>query len=339
MIRTWSRVIAALALALFIRSPAGAETVGSIERLDPRFDAIIPPGAALEKLADGLAWSEGPVWDHTGSSLLFSDTPRNAVFRWTEGGGVTTYLRNSGYTGTAPFPGEAPGSNGLTFDRDGRLVMCQQGDRRIGRQEHDGRITVLADRYDGKRFNSPNDLVFKSNGDLYFTDPTFGLPNTYWDKSRELLFQGVFRLTPDGTVTALLKDLAAPDGIAFSPDEHTLYVSNADLRIPIWMAYPVLADGTVGPGREFADARAWVKADEGVPDGIKVDRNGNIFATGPAGIHVFAPDGTRLGLIHTGVQTGNLAWGGDGRTLYIAANHWLLRLRTKTQGSDPRAAR
>jgi gluconolactonase len=193
-------------------------------------------------------------------------------------------------------------------------------------------MTVLADRYEGKRLNSPNDLVFRSNGDLYFTDPPFGLPGTFTDPQKELPFQGVYQLRPGRKLTVVVRDLRAPNGIGFSPDEKTLYVSNADNGNPVWMAYSVLADGTVGAGRKFADARAWVKEGEGVPDGLKVDRDGNVFAAAPGGIHVFAPDGTRLGRIETGVKTGNLNWGGDGRALYVAANHWICRLLTRTRG-------
>lgn len=308
-------------------------SLGRIERLDPRFDALIPQDTVLEQVADGIEWAEGPLWNANDASLLFSDVPRNAIFRWQEGHGVTLFLNDSGYTGQAPFLGREPGSNGLEFDSEGRLVMCQHGNRRIARREVDDSITVLADRYEGKRFNSPNDLVFKSNGDLYFTDPPFGLPGSFDDPAKELKFQGVYRLTAGGVLTALITDLDAPNGIGFSPDEQTLYVSNAFNQRPIWMAYPVLADGTLGPGRQFAEASAWVGPGEGVPDGLKIDQHGNVFAAGPGGVHVFAPDGTRLGRIVTGVPTGNLNWGEDGSVLYIAANHTMLRLRTTTKGS------
>jgi gluconolactonase len=286
----------------------------------------------LEKVADGMDWTEGPVWDGKNGALLFSDVPRNVILQWKEGAGVSERVRASGYSGKEPFAGREPGSNGLVFDRQGRLVTCQHGDRRIVRREPDGSATVIADRYEGKRLNSPNDLVFKSNGDLYFTDPPFGLPGTFDDPAKELPFQGVYRVTPDGRVTLLTKELSAPNGIGFSPDEKTLYVSNSDRKHPIWMAYPVRPDGTLATGRQFAEASAWVKDSEGVADGLKLDKNGNVFGAGPGGIHVFAPDGTRLGRIETGVKTGNLNWGEDGSVLYIAANHWILRLRTSTKG-------
>jgi gluconolactonase len=324
----------ALASAFFGAAIAAAgESVGRIERLDPRFDALVPPGAVLEKLADGIEWAEGPLWDAREGALLFSDVPRNAVYRLRAGNGVARVVFGpSGYTGAEPFRGREPGSNGLAFDADGRLVLCQHGDRRIARREPDGRFTPLAERYRGKRLNSPNDLVFHSNGDLYFTDPPFGLAGTFDDPSKELPFQGVYRLGGDGALAALVTDLGAPNGIGFSPDEKTLYVSNAQHARPIWMAYPVRDDGTLAPGREFADARAWVRAGEGVPDGLEVDLHGNVFAAGPGGVHVFAPDGTRLGRLETGVPTGNVAWAEDGSALYVAANHWILRLRTTTRG-------
>ena len=307
-------------------------SVGRIERLDPRFDALVPPRAVLEKVAYGAVWTEGPLWDARAGALLFSDVPRNGVFRWKEGNGVTAFFSPSGYTGTAAFTGAEPGSNGLAFDGEGRLVLCQHGDRRIVRREQDGRFTVLADRFEGKRLNSPNDLVFRSNGDLYFTDPPFGLPGAFTDPAKELPFQGVYRLSASGQLSVVVKDLRAPNGLGFSPDEKTLYVSNAEHARPIWMAYEVEPDGRLGPGRQFAEASAFVKPEEGVPDGLKVDRNGNLFAAAPGGVHVFAPDGTRLGRLETGVRTGNVAWGEDGSTLFVAANHWILRLRTRTRG-------
>ncbi len=310
-----------------------------IERLDPRLDELIPPGAQVERVVDDNTWSEGPVWDARDGSLLFSDVPRNAIFRWKEGSGVAEFLSRSGYTGDAPFVGAEPGSNGLAFDRDGRLVLCQHGDRRIARLEPDGRRTVLADRFEGKRLNSPNDLVFGPNGDLYFTDPPFGLPKAFDDPAKEASFQGVYRLGADGTLTALVRDLDAPNGIGFSPDGKTLYVSNAVHRRPIWMAYDVRPDGSVGLGRVFADASAYVREGEGVPDGLEVDARGNVFAACPGGVHVYAPDGTRLGRIVTGVKTGNVAWGEDGTMLYIAANHWILRVRTSTRGNGFLASR
>lgn len=324
------------AIALLLLTHAGAvlavATAAPIERLDPRLDVLVPANARVEIAAEGLAWAEGPVWDTGIGALLFSDVPRNAVFRLGRRGDVESVLRPSGYTGEAPFVGREPGSNGLALDPAGRLVLCQHGDRRVARREPDGRLTGLAERYDGKRLNSPNDLAYAPDGALYFTDPPFGLARTFDDPAKELPFQGVFRLAADGTLTAVITDLRAPNGIAFSPDGRTLYVSNADNADPVWMAYPLKPDGGVGPGRVFADARAFVGPGEGAPDGMKVDAAGNLFAAGPGGVHVFAPDGTRLGRIVTGVPIGNVAWGDDGRTLYIAAGQRILKLRTTTTG-------
>jgi gluconolactonase len=328
-----SRAIALVVLVGLSATAARAgEGVGRIERLDVRLDALIPAGAVLEKIIDEQDWTEGPLWDGADHSLLFSDVPRNAILRWKEGAGAAQFLRPSGYTGNEPFQGREPGSNGLVFDRGGRLVMCQHGNRRIVRRDLDGSLTVLADRYQGKRLNSPNDLVYKSDGALYFTDPPFGLPGAFDDPEKEIPFQGVYRLSPRGELSAIVTDLGAPNGIGLSPDEKTLYVSNAEHRRPIWMAYAVQADGNLGDGRQFAEASAWVNENEGLPDGLKADEHGNVFAAGPGGIHVFAPDGTRIGHIETGVKTGNLAWGEDGSVLFIAANHWILRLRTTTRG-------
>jgi gluconolactonase len=325
-------VAAALGLA-----PAGvraaparpvAEAAGavSIERLDPRFDRLVPPGATAEVVATGFGWAEGPVWDPRHGALLVSDVPNNVVRRWTPAGGLTTFLEASGHSGPAGLGGPSPGSNGLALDAEGRLVLCQHGERRLARREADGTLTVLADRYRGRRLNSPNDLVIRPNGDTWFTDPPFGLPNLFLDPARELSFQGVFRLAADGTLTAMVTDLDAPNGLGFSPDGRTLYVANADNRNPVWMAYPVRDDGTVGPGRRFAEARSYVRPGEGACDGLKVDADGHVWATGPGGIHVFAPDGTRLGRIVTGRRTGNLAFGEDGAALYIAADHDVLRM-------------
>ena len=333
----WLVVIVAALLRLAQGLAADPQTTtaaaaGRIVRLDPRFDRLVQPGAALERLADGFAWVEGPVWDLRGQSLLFSDIPNNSIFKWQEGAGVTLFLKPSGYTGSAPFEGREPGSNGLAFDSAGRLVFCAHGDRSIVRLEADGRRTTLVDRYQGKRLNSPNDLVFISSGDLYFTDPPFGLPRAFHDPARELEFSGVYRLSRGGELTLLLRDLKAPNGLALSPSERTLYVSNADPDRAVWMAYDVRGDGNIANGRVFFDATRWTKTQKGLPDGMKVDREGNLFAAGPGGVHVFAPDGTHLGSIETGVATANVAWGNDGSVLYIAADTALYRIPLRTKG-------
>jgi len=305
------------------------ETLGRIERLDPRLDRLIAPGTVIEKIADGLTWAEGPLWEPRSGSLLFSDVPRNVIMRWHPEDGVSLAMARSGYTGDDPPPPGEPGSNGLTFDPEGRLVICQHGNRRVARREPDDSFTVLADRYDGRRLNSPNDLAYHPSGDLYFTDPIFGLPGGFDDPSRELDFQGVFRLDRAGRLEAVVTDLHAPNGLGFSPDGRILYVANSQRSRPVWMAYDIATDGRVSGGRQFAEASAWVQPSDNVPDGLKIDREGHMFATGPGGVHVFAADGTRLGRIIVGTPLANLAWAPDG-TLFIAANHWLLRLTTLT---------
>jgi gluconolactonase len=305
---------------------------GKIVRLDPRFDRLVPRDAALEKVAGGFAWVEGPAWARKGGYLLFSDIPNNAVFKWQDGAGVSLFLKPSGYTGTGPFQGREPGSNGLAFDAAGRLVLCEHGDRRISRLEEDGSKTTLVDRYEGKRLNSPNDLVFRSNGDLYFTDPPFGLPKAFDDPQKELDFSGVYRLSRSGTLTLLTRDIRAPNGIAFSPDEKTLYVSNADPNRAVWLAYEMRGDGMLSDGRVFFDATAWTKTKPGVPDGIKVDRDGHLFAAGPGGIHIFTPDGRHIGSIEIGGLTSNVTWGDDGSVLYITADKTVYRMRLTTKG-------
>jgi gluconolactonase len=310
--------------------PAGAAT---IVRHDPRFDKLVPQGAKLEKIAAGFTWVEGPVWDGKERALLFSDIPANTVYRWKEGDGAKPFLKPSGYTGKAPFTGKEPGSNGLTFDANGRLVLCKHGDRQIARLEANGTFTTLADRYDGKRINSPNDLVFKSNGDLYFTDPPFGLPKAFDDPGKAPV-QGVYRVSKDGKVTLLIKDHKAPNGIAFSPDEKILYVSDVDPKRAAWWAYDVKADGTVTNGRIFFDATRWRKDPFFGPDGFKIDKQGNLFGARPGGISVFAPDGTHLGDIETGQPTSNLAWGEDGSTLFVTGGSSVYRIRVSATGAS-----
>ncbi|HEY8256367.1 MAG TPA: SMP-30/gluconolactonase/LRE family protein [Gemmatimonadales bacterium] len=304
-------------------------------RLDSRFDRLVPSGAKLEKLVDDHGWVEGPVWVRDGGYLLFSDVVKNRIYRWAPSHGESILRERSGYTGATEFTGPEPGSNGLALDPEGRLVFCQHGDRRVVRLERDGSITVLVDRYGGKRINSPNDLVYKSNGDLYFTDPPFGLPHTYDDPAKELPFQGVYRLGRDGTLTLLVKDLSGPNGIAFSPDERTLYISNADRTRLVWMAYEVKGDGTLGKGRVLYDGTAELANRRGTADGMKVDQNGNIFAAGPGGVYVLAPDGAILGWFDFGGNVGNVAFGEDGSSLFIAANATMYRVRLTTRGVLP----
>lgn len=324
-------------LEFFAPQERPAASAAQIIRLDSRLDQLIARDTQVETVADGFAWLEGPVWNSRDESLLFSDIPQNAVFRWRDGYGVDRVLHPSGYTGGKPFTGREPGSNGLTLDAEGRLVLCEHGDRRIARLETDGSKTTLVDRFEGRRLSSPNDLVYDSKGNLYFTDPPFGLPKQFDDPGRELDFSGVFRLSREGELQLLTRELRAPNGITLSPDEKTLIVSNADAEAPIWMAFPLYGDGSIGAGRVLHDARPWLGNGPGLPDGMKFDRAGNLFATGPGGLYVFAPDGAHLGTILTGRATSNCAWGGDGTHLYITGGASILRLKTSHAGQGPRA--
>lgn len=306
-------------------------TIGHVERLDPAMDTLIPPDAVIEVLAEGFDWAEGPLWIADGGYLLLSDVPANRIYKWKDGEGHEVWLEPSGYTGDTPREGE-PGSNGLLLDEKGQLVLCQHGDRRIARLETPlsnplPEFSTLAAEYGGMRFSSPNDADFHSSGALYFTDPPYGLAEGPEDPDREMGFQGVFRLDPDGTVSLLTDDLSRPNGIAFSPDEKTLYVANSDPERAIWMAYDVMLDGSVANGRVFFDATPWVSDLPGLPDGLKVDAAGNLFATGPGGVLVFAPDGRHLGTLVTTQPTANCAIGEGGRSLFMTADGYLLRVR------------
>ena len=307
--------------------------LGKIERLDPALDRLVDPGAVVELLVDKkFQWSEGPIWDAPNRRLLFSDIPRNLIWEWSEAGGLKKFLEPSGYTGAEKFTGREPGSNGLTFNKAGELLLCQHGDRRIARLSG-GKFVTLADKYNGKRLNSPNDLVIKSNGDVYFTDPPYGLPKGVDDPAKELDFQGVYRLNSRGELTLLTRELSRPNGLAFSPDEQTLYVANSDPAKAIVMAYAVKSDGTLGAGKVFFDAtQAAQEKQPGLPDGLKVSRDGTVWATAPGGIRVYSAAGKHLGTLATGVPTANLTFGDDGSTLYITADKNLARLKTKVKG-------
>jgi gluconolactonase len=336
------RVLACLTLAALVAVPAPAEdpklpmTLGSIDRKDSKLDALIPKDAKIEVLAGGFKWTEGPVWDKKNNSLLFSDIPNNRVVRWSAKDGIKDFLKPSGYTGKEEFKGIEPGSNGLAFDKDGNLILCQHGDRRVARLAKDGKsFETIVDKYMGKRLNSPNDLVFAKNGDMYFTDPPYGLPGQMKDPKKELDFQGVYKLNAKGELTLLTKEMSRPNGIALSPDEKTLYVANSDPEKAIWMAFPINADGTLGKGKMIHDATEDVKATlamKGLPDGMKVDAKGNIFATAVNGVYVFSPDFTLIGRIVTNDKTANCGWGDDGTVLYLCTNDKLTRVKTTTKG-------
>ncbi len=333
-----SRWFATLCLVPLVVFPAiraeekSAAPVRSIERKDPKFDALIAPDAKVEELAGGFKWSEGPVWDKKHAQVLFCDIPNNMIYKWSDKEGLKEFLKPSGYTGSEPFAGSEPGSNGLAFHKDGHLVLCQHGDRRVSKLV-DGKFVTLADKFEGKRLNSPNDLVYHTNGDLYFTDPPYGLPGQMKDPKKELDFQGVYRLKPTGELTLMTKVMSRPNGIGLSPDNKTLYVANSDPDKAIWMSFPVKEDGTLGEGKQFFDSTDMVKAKKpGLPDGLKVDQQGNIWATGPNGVFVFDAMGKHLGSIITNDKTANCGFGDDGSTLYITANDKLIRIKTKVKG-------
>ncbi len=314
-------------------------TIGEVIKLDDSLEELIDLEADIEVLSSGFLWSEGPVWvpekEHPhGGYLLFSDIPNNRVVRWDEGKGAETWLKPSGYTGAEPYGGE-PGCNGLLLDAEGQLISCEHGDRRLSVLTKGGGKRTLVDNYQGKRLNSPNDVCLGSDGKtFYFTDPPYGLPKRWDDPRRELDFCGVYRLSPDGEITLLTTEMTRPNGIAFSPDFKTLYVAQSDPEAALWKSFPVKDDGTIGAGTVFHDAtKAFKEGLPGLPDGLKVDEKGNLWATGPGGVYIFAPDGKLLGRISTGERTANCAWGNDGTVLYMTADTYLCRIQTKTKGA------
>jgi gluconolactonase len=315
--------LAMAANSLLSGSAMAQKTIGSIERIDPAFDKLVPSDSKIEVLETGFTWTEGPVW--MGDHLLFSDIPRNSIFKWTATGGVELFMNPSGYTGVA-YVGLEPGSNGLLRDLKGRLVMCEHGDRRISVLTERGGKMTIADKYKGKRLNSPNDAVLKSNGDLYFTDPPYGLPGRFEDPHRELDFCGVYRVTPAGDVTLLTKAIERPNGIGFSPDEKTLYVAQSNPENANWTAFTVKEDGALGEGKEIHNATKRVGKEPGLPDGLAVDADGHLWASGPGGIFVFDPAGKLLGRIVTNERTSNCTIADDG-WLYITADSNLCRIK------------
>ena len=309
-------------------------TMGEVVRVDPKLDELIDADAKIEVLASGFDWSEGPVWvPRDGGYLLFSDVPKNTVFKWQEEKGLEPFLKPSGFTGIGRYSDE-PGSNGLTLDRDGRLISCEHGDRRVSAMKWgEGKVT-LADRFEGKRFNSPNDVVVRSDGNVYFTDPPYGLPDREKDDDQQYGFCGVFRIAKNGEVTLVTKDMTRPNGVALSPDEKILYVAQSDGSEPIIRAFDVAEDGSTSNSRVFYDASSLFGKHKGAPDGLKVDAKGNVFSTGPGGIHVITPDGKLLGRIDTHQATANCCWGGEkGSVLYITADMYICRIQTKTKGA------
>lgn len=310
---------------------------GKLVSNDARFDELVPPDSRLEILADGFHWTEGPVWRADSNYVLFSDIPANTIYKWQEGAGLSIFMRPAGHNGSEP-PGEEVGTNGLFFDAEGRLVTADHGDRQIYRlNEPTFTKQPLATHYDGKRLNSPNDLVIARNGNLYFTDPPYGLRGLNDSPVKELDVNGVYLLRPEGDPILLDDEIAFPNGILLSPNEETLYVAVSDGRSPVLYAYDVETDGTVANKRVFFDASDLAsQGKRGAPDGLTVDVHGHIFTTGPGGVLVLSSEGEYLGSIETGQATANVTFGGPDRSvLYITADRYLLRIPVLTTGYVP----
>ena len=301
----------------------------SIEKLDDGLDELIDIDAKIEQLSDGHRWTEGPVWNKADETLLFCDIPNNRINCWDPKTGQTSvFMKNSGYDGPKAGLSREPGTNGMIFDPQGRLIACDHGNRRIYRVNKDGSKTTLVDRFEGMRFNSPNDLVMDKAGNIFFTDPPYGMLD---ESVREVQWHGVYRLTPEGTVSLLTKEFSRPNGIGLSPDEKTLYVAQSDKDLPVIKSFSVNDDGTIGNGQLLFDAKPLMK-DSGLPDGMAIDQKGNLWATGPGGVLIISPDGKLLGRILMSRPTANCAFGDDGSTLYITSNDFLCRVKTKTCG-------
>ena len=321
-------------------------TAQQVERLDPAVDALISPDTKLQKVASGFTWDEGPVWIPAGY-LLFADIPSNSIRKWSPQTGTTMFLQPSGYKGSAPYGGKEPGSNGMTLDRRGRLTVAGHALQNVWRLETmdpHGQITVLADHYEGKKLTSPNDLTYKSDGSLYFTDPPYGTrTQSDNDPQREQSVNGVYRILHavdqkpgaapgNSNVQLLIKELPRPNGIAFSPDEKILYVSNSEPKF--WMRYSVKPDGTVGNGSVLYNAAHDTRP--GAPDGIKVDSQGDLYGAGPGGVWIFSPEGKHIGTISMPETVGNLAWGdADAKTLYVTASSSVYTIRVNVPGLRP----
>lgn len=315
-------------------STAMHETLGNIEQLDPGLSRVISPHAKIEKLADGFTWSEGPAWVPAQHALFFTDVPENTMYRWSEKDGLSVFMKPSGYAGPDLGVLREPGANGLFAEPGGTLLVANSGDRLVERLDlGTKKKTTLAQNLGGLRFNSPNDVVRRSDGVVFFTDPPYGLKNGNESTVKELKFNGVYRVDLDGRVVVIDDSLTFPNGVGLSPDERTLYVSNSDPQRPIWMAYSLDAKGDVVSKRVFADASDLLKPDApGLPDGLSVAADGTLFASAPGGILIMTPEGKRLGRIRTGGPIANCDFGDDGRTLYMTSNHLIARTHLALNG-------
>lgn len=308
------------------------KTIGSIERYDKALDDLIAPDAKAEIIAEGFDWSEGPLWLESQGVLLFSDVPQNKVYQWSPAKGHEVYLTPSGYTDTLKRSGEM-GSNGLTLDPRGNLVLAQHGNRQIAKMAAPlsapaAQFESLASRYQGKRFNSPNDVVFAANGDCYFTDPPYGLEKQMEDPAKETPWQGVYKIKSNGEVILLVDSLTRPNGIALFPGERRLIVANSDPDKPNWYVYDLEGDKATN-GKIFFSTAGYDKSWNGLPDGLKIDQQGNVFATGPGGVYIFNQAGKKLGLVRLDGPTSNCSLTPDGKTLYVTNDGYVLRLIMK----------
>lgn len=308
--------------------------LGTIEKFDAALDNIISANAKAEIIAEGFEWSEGPLWVEKHNMLLFSDVPMNTIYKWTEERGKEVYLKPSGYTGDEPSLCKEPGSNGLTFDKNGNLVLCQHGDRQMARMDApldkpEAKFITIADKYNGKRFSSPNDAVHNSTGELFFTDPPYGL-QTQDDKDakKEIPFNGVYKVKANGEVILLVDSITRPNGIAFTPDEKKLIIACSDPARPNWYIYDISGDSLTN-GKIFYSAVEEGKTMKGLPDGFKIDKNGNIFASGPGGIYIFSSEGKKLGMIRLENPASNCALSADEKTLYITNDMYALRVKLR----------
>lgn len=316
-----------------VKVEATFQTTGSIERIDEEINNLIAEDAQIEILAEGFVWSEGPLWLEKEQMLIFSDVPENVIYQYSYADSLDIYLKPSGLTGEGPDKGDS-GGNGLALDKDGHLVICQHGDRRVAKMLNaidnpEPNFESLADNYNGLKFNSPNDLVFDHAGNLYFTDPPYGLSLNDDDPRKEIPFNGVYRVSNKGDITLLTDKLNRPNGIALSPDESKLYVANSDPEKCLWMVYDLIEEGTIDDGSVFFDATKMYDGKNGLADGMKINKEGYIYATGPGGVLVFSPGGRHLGTIRTGKATANCALNKDESILYMTAHNQLMRIKLK----------
>jgi gluconolactonase len=310
------------------------KTTGTIEKLDAALDAIISSSAKAEIIAEGFEWSEGPLWIEKHNMLLFSDVPMNTVYKWTEEKGKEVYLNPSGYTGSEQSKSKEPGSNGLTLDNKGNLILCQHGNRQVARMaamldSPAAKFTTLAGLYNGKRLSSPNDAVYNTKGEIFFTDPPYGLPTQNDDDpEKEITFNGVYEVTTGGTVLLLTDSITRPNGLAFFPGETKLLVANSDPDRPNWYLINTIPGNSHAPVL-FHSAAGYDKKLKGLPDGLKIDSKGNVFATGPGGVWIFDSTGKLLGKIKLDEATSNIALTPDEKTMYITNDMQVLRLKMR----------